>query len=289
MRWKLGYVALDSVIETWTTDRAIEVLAGLGFEAVDWSFVQFDRLDQSPTAFRTLVEQSNSAGLQVPQLVLADDLITLERDVWQARVEHGFRAVDAAAEAGVATVGVNTGPHGWNASALRVGVDISESEAWDLAVEGVSRIVEHAAGTGVRIGLESVWNSVADNAASTHRLLEAVPGLWVSFDPSHFVLAGDDIPMWLHRWRGRVVHVHLKDAFGGRGKISEDFIFPLLGEGKVPWKQVLTILNEDGYQGFACIEAESYGVLRQCFENDPTELARLSLVLANGLFDLADL
>jgi sugar phosphate isomerase/epimerase len=289
MRWPLGYVALDSVIETWAPERAIDLLASLGFEAVDWSFVQFDKLDQSPTGFRDLVKRSRDAGLQVPQLVLADDYITLDAGVWQRRVEHGMRAVDAAAEAGVATVGVNTGPHGWNKTALRVGVDLTESQAWDLAVAGVTRIVEHGQAADVRVGLESVWNSIADSGESTQRMLDAIPGLGITFDPSHLVLPGDDIPMWLHKWRDHIVHVHLKDAFGSRGKADKDFFFPLLGEGQVPWQSVLTTLNDDGYQGFACIEAESYALLTQCFQDDPTEPARISLMLAKGLYDLAGL
>lgn len=285
----MGYVALDSAIEKWAPERTIEVLVELGFAAVDWSFVQFDRLHQSPQAFRELVQRSRDAGLEVPQLVLADDLVTLDPHLWKQRVEHAYRAIDAAAEAGVATVGVNTGPHGWNSAAPRVGVDIDESQAWDLAVTGVARMVERAKANGVRIGLESVWNSIADNGESTQRMLEAIPDLGITFDPSHFVLPDDDSPMWAHQWRDRIVHVHLKDAFGRRGVANEDFFFPILGEGQVPWQRLLTTLNDDGYQGYASIEAESYALLDQCFDHDPTEPARLSLKLANRLYDLAGL
>ncbi|WP_162464947.1 MULTISPECIES: sugar phosphate isomerase/epimerase [unclassified Mycolicibacterium] len=282
-------MALDSVVEKWAPERAIELLAGLGFEAVDWSFVQFDRLQQSAKAFRKLVQQSRDAGLEVPQLVLADDLITLDPHLWKQRVEYAIRAIDAAAEAGVATVGVSTGPHGWNEAAARVGVDIDESAAWDLAVTGVARMVDHAKMSDVRIGLESVWGSIADSGESTQKMLDAIPDLGITFDPSHLVLPGDDIATWAHQWRDRIVHVHLKDAFGRRGVFNEDFLFPILGEGQVPWKRLLTTLNDDGYQGCASIEAESYTLLDQCFQSDPTEPARLSLQLANRLYDLAGL
>ena len=85
----------------------------------------------------------------------------------------------------------------------------------------------------------------------------------------------------------RVVHVHLKDAFGSYGASGGDFLFPLLGEGGVPWQQLLKTLADDGYAGCASIEAESYALLYQCFDSDPTEPARISLQLANRLFALA--
>ena len=94
MTWPIGYVALDSAIEGWAPERAITVLAELGFGAVDWSFVQLDRLDQSPTVFRDLVSRTRDAGMQVPQLVTADDLITLDTQLWTQRVEHLIRAVE---------------------------------------------------------------------------------------------------------------------------------------------------------------------------------------------------
>ena len=285
MKWPIGYVALDSVMEGWAPERAIGVLADLGFQAIDWSFVQFDRLDQSPTAFRDLVSRTRDAGLQVPQLVMADDLITLDAHLWTQRVNHLIRAVDAAAEAGVPSVGVSTGPHGWDRTALQVGIDISETQAWDLAVAGLTQVVEHADSSGVRIGLESVWGSLARSGERSQRMLDSVPDLGVTFDPSHFVLTGDDIPQWAHAWKDRIVHVHLKDGFGVQD--SEDFFFPLLGEGRVPWQQLLTTLADDGYDGYASIEAESYALLSQCFDNDPTEPARLSLQLANRLYALA--
>lgn len=288
MRWPIGYVALDSVSEIRAPESVIEMLTTLGYAAVDWSFVQYDRLDRR-SGFRELVERSRQAGLAVPQLVLADDFVTLDPAVWSSRIEHTLHAVDAAAEAGVPTIGLSTGPHGWNDAALRTDVDIEFEQAWDLAATALSRIVDHASATSVRIGLESVWGSLADNGEATQRLLDAIPGLAVTLDPSHLVLTDDDIPAWVERWSDRVVHVHLKDAFGRRGKSGQDFFFPLLGEGRVPWVRVFTALRDGGYEGFASVEAESYSLLDQCFPDDPAGPAALSLNLVNRLYTLADL
>jgi sugar phosphate isomerase/epimerase len=225
--------------------------------------------------------------LEVPQLLVPEDLVTPDQSVWKERVERIVRAVDAAAQAGVRSVGVTTGPHAWNKHAVRVGIDLTEPEAWELAARGLRRIVGHADGSGVHVSVEPVWGSLVDSGERLQRMLDAVPGLAVTFDPSHLVLAGDDIPAWIDTWKDRIVHVHLKDAFGTRGTAGKDFFFTLLGEGQVPWTNVLTGLAAAGYDGVASIEAESYRLLQQCYGNDPTGPAELSLELAHRLYATA--
>ena len=54
---------------------------------------------------------------------------------------------------------------------------------------------------------------------------------------------------WLiTQWGNRIAHVHIKDGIGipQLGK----FVFPLLGEGRVNWKQFFEALEEIGYDGF---------------------------------------
>jgi sugar phosphate isomerase/epimerase len=285
----VGYVALDSVIETWDADRVLDSLATLGFEAVDWSFAHFDPLAQSPEQFCDLVNRTRARGLEVPQLLIAEDLVMPDTRIWEERVQRTIHAVDAAARAGVHSVGVTTGPHRWNQTAARVGVDLPESEAWELAELGLRRFVDHAEGTGVRIALEPVWGSLVDSGAGLQRMLDLIPGLGVNFDPSHLVLPGDDIRAWIDSWGERIVHVHLKDAFGVRGMDGVDFFFPLLGEGSVPWKEVFRGLAAANYGGFVSIEAESYRLLRQCYGNDPTGPAKLNLEFAHRLYEMAEL
>jgi sugar phosphate isomerase/epimerase len=287
MGWPVGYIALDSVMETWPAQLVLDTLAELGFEAVDWSSRHFDPLTQSAETFCELVQRTRDRGLEVPQFLVAEDLVTPDQSAWEERVERTVRAVDAAAQAGVRSVGAATGPHRWNKDAMRVGIDLPEHEAWELAARGLRRIVAHADRSGVQVALEPVWGSLVDSGERLQTMLDAVPGLAVTFDPSHLVLPGDDIAAWIDAWKDRIVHVHLKDAFGTRGMEGTDFLFPLLGEGRVPWEEVLTGLAAAGYDGVASIEAESYRLLQQCYGNDPTGPARLSLELAHRLYAMA--
>lgn len=287
MTWPVGYIPLNSVITEWPAQRVLDTLDGLGFKAIDWSNRHFDPLTESAEAFSELVRRTRDRGLEVPQFNVSEDLVTLDSAAWAERVERTVKAVEVAAQASVKSVGVTTGPHPWSPAALKVGADIPAADAWELAKEGMRRVVAAADGSCVSVGLEPVWGSLVDSGEDLQRMLDEVPGLGVTFDPSHLVLSGDDIPRWIHAWKDRIVHVHLKDAFGTRGRQGVDFFFTLLGEGQVPWEEVLTALAAIGYDGVATIEAESYRLLQQCYDNNPTEPARLSLELAQRLFAMA--
>ena len=94
---------------------------------------------------------------------------------------------------------------------------------------------------------------------------------------------GNDIPWAVRQWGPRIRHVHLKDAVGRPGMFGETFIFPLLGEGLVPWADLLTALDDIGYQGYLSVEFESWDYYRQILGNDPVAAARLSLELLGRL------
>lgn len=287
MRWPLGYVALDSVMETWPSAKVIQTLSELGFASVDWSSSHFDPLKQPSSDFVDLVERSRSAGLEVSQLLVPEDFITPDVALREERLQRVLAGITAASEAGVRSVGLTAGPHPWSSSALEVGKDVTEEKAWEWAIPIFERIVEGAEKHDVLVGLEPVWGSIVDSGGSLQRMLKRVDGLGVTFDPSHLVLSGDDIPMWIRTWRGKIVHVHLKDCFGERGMDGVTFFFPLLGEGLVPWEGVFDALSEIDYEGFACVEAESYRLLEQGFQNEPAGPAALALSLANNLYNFA--
>jgi sugar phosphate isomerase/epimerase len=289
MRWPLGYVVLDSVIETWPTEKVIDAMESLGFAGVDWSSLHFDPLTQPASDFVELVAKTRERGLEVPQLLVPTDFITPNDARREELLQRVLAGIDAAQQAGVRSVGLTTGPHPWTSEALVVGRDVEEAQAWEWASFAMARIVERAQERNVLVGLEPVWGSIVDNAPALQRMLESTPGLGINFDPSHLVLSGDDIPMWIRTWKGKIVHVHLKDCFGSRGMDGVTFFFPLLGEGLVPWEGVLEALSDIDYQGFASIEAESYRLLSQGYGGDPTGPAALALSLANSLYDLAGL
>ncbi len=135
---------------------------------------------------------------------------------------------------------------------------------------------------GVRIGFEPCWGTLAHDAATADRVLASVP-VSVTFDPSHFVMSGDDIPALARRWGERIVHVHLKDAFGRPGMDGEDFIFCLLGEGRVPWPELFDALDEVGFAGAMSVEFEADRYYEQILGRDPARAAALAREQAGAL------
>jgi sugar phosphate isomerase/epimerase len=105
----------------------------------------------------------------------------------------------------------------------------------------------------------------------------------INLDPSHFVMEGDDIPAVVRQWGDRIVHVHLKDAFGTSGIEGEDFLFCLLGEGQVPWVEFFAALDEVEYQGPLSVEFEAYRYLEQVLDGDPARAAALAMEQVRAL------
>lgn len=227
-----------------------ESLLGAGYDSVEWTMAHADELLSPASA-----------------LACQMDLVT----GGEAAVNETFRGIEVAAAAGIGTVNVLTGPNLWEDGA----VARDDEQAWSVALSGLEKITTRAEQAGVKIGLEPCWGTLAHDAATAQRVLDAVP-VQVTFDPSHFVMTGDPIPELIERWGERIVHFHLKDAFGRPGMDGEDFIFCMLGEGKVPWPETLTALDRIGYIGPMSVEFEAYGYYEQVLGSDPVAAAALA-------------
>ena len=232
---------------------AAEVLTSLtkaGYDSVEWTMAHAGELLSPASA-----------------LACQMDLVT----GGEPAIEETCRAIDAAAGAGIGIVNVLTGPNLWEDGA----VARDDEEAWATALGALERIVARGEEAGVKIGFEPCWGTLAHDAATAQRVLDAVP-VSVTFDPSHFVMTGDPIPDLIERWGERIVHFHLKDAFGRPGMDGEDFIFCMLGEGSVPWPETLAALDRIGYEGALSVEFEAYRYYEQVLGNDPGAAARLA-------------
>ena len=81
----------------------------------------------------------------------------------------------------------------------------------------------------------------------------------------------------------------MKDAFGRTGVEGQDFLFCMLGEGRVPWPETLAALNACGYGGALSVEFEAYRYYEQVLGNDPVAAARLSYEQVTALLTSAGL
>jgi sugar phosphate isomerase/epimerase len=256
----LGFIAaLD--FAGWRAADVAAALTDLGYDGVEWTLHHVD--DLAPPVLALACQQ---------------DLVTRGEQA----VADTFRALERAHEAQVPVVNLLTGPNLWEDGAVRR----DDDAAWSTALRALERIVERASSLGVAVALEPCWGTLAHDAATARRALDAV-AVDVVMDPSHLAVAGDDIPALVREWGPRIAHVHLKDAFGRPGMEGEDFHFCLLGEGTVPWPETLRALDDVGYAGALSIEFESYRYYEQVLGCDPVAAARLALQQAHALLGVA--
>jgi len=109
--------------------------------------------------------------------------------------------------------------------------------------------------------------NLANTPAMWRRMFDAIPSksFGLNFDPSHFVWQFMDPVKAIREFKGRIFHVHLKDAKILRDKLDEvgilatplQFHAPKLpGLGDVNWGGFFSALTDVGYDGCAVIEVE---------------------------------
>lgn len=64
---------------------------------------------------------------------------------------------------------------------------------------------------------------------------------------------------------------------------GEDFIFCLLGEGRVPWPELFDALDEVGFAGAMSVEFEADRYYEQILGRDPARAAALAREQAGAL------
>ena len=267
----LGYASMPP-------GKVIASLGRLGYKGIEWTTSHFDP-DKPLSALREIVDQTRNAGMDVSRIMAHEDLVSLNDDERKRRIERTVRVIEMAGECGVATVGTMTGPAPWDRQAPRVGEDISESAAWEQVFEAYEAFGRAAEAAGVVISSEGVFGTVAHDFYTHHFLIDRLdnPVQMVNFDPSHGILYGNHDVAWvIEQWGERIAHVHLKDAVGSRPEPGK-FIFPLLGEGLVDWRAFFGALDKINYDGFCCVEFESFNYYERVLGRDPEAAARISM------------
>ena len=268
-----------------------DALATLGYEAVSWPFARIDPSRQTDADRRDLLSAMHAAGLAVSEWIVQLDFVHPDPAVRRERIDlaaaaiAGVAELDLGAQSIAAPVNLFTGPAPWDPGAPRLGRDVTEGQAWDMVRVAFDTLVPVAEESGVGLAVEGVFGHLVHDYYTTLELLRHYdsPALGINLDPSHGVLVGNDIPWVVRQLGSRIRHVHLKDAVGRPGMFGETFVFPLLGEGVVPWADTFSALDEVGYDGYLTVEFESWDYYRQVLHADPVEAARISLEILGRL------
>lgn len=268
----------------WPFADVILSLKSIGYDGVEWSTAHFDP-DKGSVEAKRIVDATRDAGLEVSRIFAHEDLVSLDEAVRQARIERTLTVIELAGECGVSNVGTMSGPAPWDQSSPKIPGDISEGAAWDQVIDAYRQFEAAGRKAGVLISSEGVFGMVACEFFSHKFLIDTIDSefVGVNYDPSHGILSGNfDVGWNIRQWGDRIIHCHLKDAVGISQRPGE-FIFPLLGEGRVEWSDFFDTLEDIEFDGFAAVEFESFSYLARVLQGDPEAAARLSLDQVNAL------
>lgn len=159
---------------------------------------------------------------------------------------------------------------------------------------------------GVNFALEVHPTEIAFDIASAARAIESVNGhkrFGFNYDPSHLGYQGVDYVRFIREFSDRIYHVHMKDAWWGKGDGTvgvfgghTDFCdarrqwdFRSVGRGDIDFEQIIVALNDIRYGGPLSVEWEDgrmerfHGATESCAFTKALDFPRNE----GGMFDSA--
>jgi sugar phosphate isomerase/epimerase len=158
---------------------------------------------------------------------------------------------------------------------------------------------------GIKFALEVHPTEIAFDIASAERALKALnyhPAFGFNYDPSHLGYQGVDYVEFIYRFREKIFHVHMKDAywkdtpgdigvFGGHvafGDPRRNWNFRSLGRGDIQFEEIIRALNSIHYKGPLSVEWEDSDMDREEGAAESCEFVRSIDFKPSGLaFDAA--
>lgn len=132
-------------------------------------------------------------------------------------------------------------------------ITISMDDAITYAAEALNQVAPTAERLGVTVALEThdAFCKGVDVAAVMAQVDSSnIGAIW---DVHHPFRMGEEIETTWKVLGPRVKHVHIKD---GVRRADGSWQLVLLGKGEVPCRQVIELLNREGYQGYVAAEWE---------------------------------
>ncbi len=128
----------------------------------------------------------------------------------------------------------------------------ADSAIIDAKIEMLAELVSHAKSCGMVLCLENL--SARHDSFSNY--FAAIPDLRMTLDIGHGELLSKNNTSFgfMEHVFPKIAHVHVHDNLGGNS--PKDDLHLALGEGKVDYPQILTILKEKGYDSTITMEVK---------------------------------
>lgn len=124
--------------------------------------------------------------------------------------------------------------------------ELGPERSFELSVEELRRLVPIAQDVGLRLSVECHLESVAEPPARALELIQAVPGLKLTLDYSHFVANGYH-PEDVHPLLPHAGHFHARQARDGFLQASQR-------DGALDFPDIVRRLKAASYPGDLCLE-----------------------------------
>jgi sugar phosphate isomerase/epimerase len=228
---------------TYGLDDALEGIARAGFKYVELSAVrgwtEHVPLEAGDTQIAEIKAKLDRLALKASALSGHSDLTT------SGGVVDGKKAVDLCTKLGLSLMNTAIGGH------------YSEDEDKVSFMGYIHDLADYAADRGVTLALEVHGDIMASGQISIPLIQEINrSNVKINYDTANCVFYGgveavDDLrPVVPY-----LAHVHLKDTGGGK----RDWNFPAVGEGRLDFRAILRLLEEEGYTGPFSVEIEFQG------------------------------
>ncbi len=252
----------------YTVPEAIDLFGRLGMEGIEAichdEYRSAIRTDVSAAGLRELRQRAEGQGLRFAAITpYATDLNSPDPKVAAVHQELLLRAIEIAQGLGASCIrtyaGRETGGPG-------------RAERLRRLVEAVQGPAEVAAKAGVRLGFENHFNTLGDSAKGTVEVVRAVnhPAGGIVYDQGNLTMLGaEDYRETIPLQAPYLVHVHVKDlSFKDKppettsGAVetlpaeAKPTISRVVGEGILPWREIIAELKRTGYDGWLSIEYE---------------------------------
>lgn len=175
-------------------------------------------------------------------------IVTTDDDDRNWRIQYTKDAIDLAESVGAPAVCIATG---------RPLPGTLPEEAYDLLLDSLHEILDHAESAGVSVGIEFEPELLVECVDEVLKLVDEVgrDSLGVNLDIGHAAVYGDDPAESVRRCAGNITGVHLEDIVGGRrGK----HYHRIPGEGDLDFAAIFDALDDVGYDGFTTLELYTY-------------------------------
>jgi L-ribulose-5-phosphate 3-epimerase len=269
-----------------TVPEALALFAAAGLDAAEVIYQDGYRSGlplRDRHAARQALRASQELGIPIVGLTPYTTGINARDDgQWRAAVDEFRGAIEIAQFVGADRLRVYAGS--WHPG------DQDHEARWGLLVEALRTLAPEASAAGVRLCVENHFGTMTQSAAETARLVREVDhdAVRVLYDQANLTFTHDEAYQEALRIQGGLIgHVHVKDLVftnpnapfraseTARVGASERTVRSrVVGEGVVPWADILSTLSVLGYDDIIALEYE--------YRWHPADLPEPSVGFARG-------